>query len=104
MAIDTTSMKGADGLALAAEITGEPGAIPVLLAHGGGQTRRAWKRVTSDLADAGFRAIAFDMRGHGDSAWSEAGAYEMLDFATDLVAIAAKMGRKPAVVGASLGG
>lgn len=78
--------------------------MPVLLAHGGGQTRRAWKRVTNDLANAGFCAIAFDMRGHGDSAWSEAGAYEMLDFATDLVAIAAKMGRKPAVVGASLGG
>lgn len=104
MAIDTTSMKGADGLALAAEITGEPGAIPVLLAHGGGQTRRAWKRVTSDLADAGFRAIAFDMRGHGDSAWSDAGAYDIRDFAADLVALASQMDCKPALVGASLGG
>ena len=33
--------------------------------HGGGQTRHAWKRVTADLANAGFRAIAIDMRGHG---------------------------------------
>ncbi len=78
--------------------------MPVLLAHGGGQTRRAWKRVTAELADAGFRAIAFDMRGHGDSDWSAAGAYDMRDFAADLVAIASKMERKPALVGASLGG
>lgn len=49
---------------------GGRGAMPVLLAHGGGQTRRAWKRVMSDLADAGFRAIAVDVRGHGDSSWS----------------------------------
>ena len=104
MATATTSVKGSGGITLAAEITGNPAAMPVLLAHGGGQTRRAWKRVTNDLANAGFCAIAFDMRGHGDSAWSEAGAYEMLDFATDLVAIAAEMDRKPAVVGASLGG
>jgi pimeloyl-ACP methyl ester carboxylesterase len=104
MTTATTSVMGSGGITLAAEIIGNPEAMPVLLAHGGGQTRRAWKRVTNDLANAGFCAIAFDMRGHGDSAWSEAGAYEMLDFATDLVAIATKMGRRPAVVGASLGG
>lgn len=104
MDIVTASIKGADGFDLAAEITGAPDAMPVLLAHGGGQTRRAWKRVTTDLADAGYCAIAFDMRGHGDSAWSDAGAYEIRDFAADLVALASGMDRKPALVGASLGG
>lgn len=97
-------MEGAGGLKLAAEILGEEGAVPVLLAHGGGQTRRAWKRVTHDLAEAGFRAIAIDMRGHGESEWSADGAYEFWDFASDLVAIASRLDRKPAVVGASLGG
>ena len=104
MVASTTIIKGAGGIALAAEITGAPDAMPVLLAHGGGQTRRAWRRVTDDLADAGFRAIAFDMRGHGDSAWSSSGAYELRDFAADLVAVASQMDRKPALVGASLGG
>ena len=44
------AQQGADGIDLAAEITGALDAMPVLLAHGGGQTRRAWKRVTGDLA------------------------------------------------------
>ena len=104
MISNTTRIQGSGGIALAAEITGEPEAMPVLLDHGGGQTRRAWKRVTSDLANAGFCAIAFDMRGHGDSDWSDVGAYEMRDFAADLVSVASKMDRKPALVGASLGG
>ncbi len=78
--------------------------MPVLLAHGGGQTKRAWKRVTAMLAAHGFRAIALDLRGHGDSAWADAGAYDIVDFAGDLIAIAGALDRKPALIGASLGG
>ena len=98
------TFEGANRLSLAAEAKGDVGAMPVLLAHGGGQTRRAWRRVVGDLAEAGFRAIAFDMRGHGDSDWSKVGAYEMHDFAADLVAAASRLDQKPALVGASLGG
>ena len=90
---------GAAGISLAAEVKGECRAMPVLLAHGAGQTRRAWKRVVQDLVEAGFRAIAIDMRGHGDSDWSSAGAYDVRDFAADLVAVASGMDRKPALVG-----
>lgn len=104
MARETFTIAGDGGLALAAEARGDGGAVPVVLAHGGGQTRRAWKRVMSELSDAGFRAIAFDMRGHGDSDWSKAGAYEIRHFAADLVAVASQLDRKPALVGASLGG
>lgn len=104
MTADTQTFDGADGLTIVAEANGDRRAIPVLLAHGAGQTRRAWQRVTRDLADAGFRAIAIDMRGHGDSDWSSTGAYDVRDFAADLVAIASGMDRKPALVGASLGG
>ncbi|CAN5214187.1 alpha/beta fold hydrolase [soil metagenome] len=95
---------GAAGISLAAEVKGECRAMPVLLAHGAGQTRRAWKLVVQDLVEAGFRAIAIDMRGHGDSDWSSAGAYDVRDFAADLVAVASGMDRKPALVGAFLGG
>lgn len=59
MTNSTTTVQGAaGGLSFAAEIKGEPGAMPVLLAHGGGQTRQAWKGVTDDLANTGFRALA----------------------------------------------
>ena len=104
MEILTTKIHGAGGLSLAAEVIGGDNAMPVLLAHGGGQTRRAWKRVTGDLAEAGYRTIAIDMRGHGESDWAASGAYDIRDFASDLVAIASGMECKPALVGASLGG
>jgi hypothetical protein len=54
------------------------------------------------LADHGFRTIALDLRGHGDSAWADDGAYDIVDFAGDLVAIAGSLDRKPALIGASL--
>ena len=104
MARETFTIEGAGAISLTAEAEGDAYAKPVLLAHGGGQTRRAWRRVVSELAQAGFRAIAFDMRGHGDSDWSPCGAYEMRDFAADLVAAASRLDQKPALVGASLGG
>ena len=78
--------------------------MPVLLAHGGGQTRRAWRQVAAILSRQGFKAIALDLRGHGESAWASDGAYDIVDFASDLVALAAKLERKPALIGASLGG
>lgn len=93
---------GAQGQTIAAEIAGD--GPPVLLAHGGGQTRAAWTKVSSALADAGYQAVAIDMRGHGESEWSPSGAYHFSDYAADLLAIADALQDKPAVVGASLGG
>jgi pimeloyl-ACP methyl ester carboxylesterase len=96
------SFKGAQGQTIAAEAVGE--GPPVLLAHGGGQTRAAWSKVSRALAKAGYQTIAIDMRGHGESEWSPSGAYHFSDFAADLIAIADTLQGKPAVVGASLGG
>ena len=93
---------GADGQALVADIVGDGPAV--LLAHGGGQTRAAWSKAANALAKAGHQAIAIDMRGHGESEWSPTGAYEFGDFAADLVSIAVQLPKKPALVGASLGG
>ncbi|MEP2723014.1 alpha/beta hydrolase [Roseibium sp.] len=104
MQIEAMILYGEAGIALAADACGEQNAMPVLLVHGGGQTRRAWKRVMCDLAQEGFRAIAVDLRGHGDSDWALEGAYEVRNFAADLVNIASLMERRPALVGASLGG
>ncbi|HET9594833.1 MAG TPA: alpha/beta fold hydrolase [Anaeromyxobacteraceae bacterium] len=41
---------------------------PVLLLHGFPSTRRLWGRVAPALADAGFRVLAPDLAGYGDSA------------------------------------
>lgn len=98
------TLVGQSGHVIKASAEGPGGGMPVLLAHGGGQTRWAWKTITNLLAKNGFRAIALDLRGHGDSAWAQDGAYAIADFAGDLAAIASAMKRKPALVGASLGG
>ena len=59
-----------DGLELVADAWGERGAPPVILLHGGGQTRHAWGGTARRLAEAGFHALSIDLRGHGDSAWA----------------------------------
>ena len=97
-------LPGHCGHPIAALTEGPESGMPVLLAHGGGQTKRAWKRVTAMLAATGFRTIALDLRGHGESAWAADGAYDILDFAQDLVAIAGALDQAPALIGASLGG
>ncbi|KPF73341.1 MAG: alpha/beta fold hydrolase [Blastomonas fulva] len=95
---------GYSGHSIAALIEGPESGLPVLLAHGGGQTKRAWKRVSAMLAEHGFLSFALDLRGHGDSDWAIDGAYDIVDFAGDLVAIAGGFERRPVLIGASLGG
>jgi len=102
-----TTFTGAAGNRLVADVFGRDGA-PVLLLHGGGQTRHAWRATASALARTGRTAYAIDQRGHGDSDWIDSGAYGFPDFASDVSAIAdafaASGGPRPAVIGASLGG
>jgi pimeloyl-ACP methyl ester carboxylesterase len=80
---------GAHGQAIVADVVGR--GSPVVLAHGGGQTRTAWARTATALMQAGHQAIAIDMRGHGESEWSPSGAYTFDDFAADLLAISAQL-------------
>ncbi|OHD01956.1 MAG: peroxidase [Sphingopyxis sp. RIFCSPHIGHO2_01_FULL_65_24] len=104
MSVQSITLAGHLGHALAASISGPDDGFPVILAHGGGQTRRAWRAITQLLASHGFRTIAFDMRGHGESAWASDGAYDISDFGADLVEICRTTHKRPAVIGASLGG
>jgi pimeloyl-ACP methyl ester carboxylesterase len=98
---------GADGNRLVASEMGQPGR-PVLLLHGGGQTRHAWAKTARRLAEEGWHAIALDQRGHGDSEWVTRGGYTFPDFAADAIAVARQVtrehGAKPVAIGASLGG
>jgi pimeloyl-ACP methyl ester carboxylesterase len=95
---------GAGGVTLVGHAVGSPHAPPVLLLHGGGQTRHAWGRTARAIAQAGFHAVALDHRGHGDSGWPDDGDYAMATFAEDVRLVAAALGRPPVAIGASIGG
>jgi pimeloyl-ACP methyl ester carboxylesterase len=96
---------GAEGVILAGDEWGPPGGPCVILQHGGGQTRHAWKNVGAQLGSAGYRAIAFDARGHGDSGWASDGRYGQDAMIEDLVSLIGGLGNpRPALVGASMGG
>jgi pimeloyl-ACP methyl ester carboxylesterase len=75
-----------------------------VLLPGGGQTRHSWRSTGQALAAAGWRAVAVDLRGHGESDWSPHGYYDLDRFAADVSAIVDFLGRAPVLVGASLGG
>jgi non-heme chloroperoxidase len=97
-------LAGHGGLALAADAWGDPAAPPVVLLHGGGQTRHAWGGTAEALAREGWHAVAVDLRGHGDSGWSPDRDYSVEAFVTDVRACAAHFTSRPVLVGASLGG
>jgi non-heme chloroperoxidase len=96
--------EGDDGLRLAGDAYGDPADPPVLLLHGGGQTRHAWGGTAAALAANGWYAISLDLRGHGDSAWDPMGDYSVDALARDLRCVVSTLARPPVLVGASLGG
>lgn len=89
---------------LSAEGWGNPTHPPLILLHGGGQTRHSWGDTAQKLADQGWYAITYDARGHGESDWSVTGNYLVDGLVADLKAIIHQLGAKPALVGASMGG
>ncbi|MDH3679654.1 MAG: alpha/beta hydrolase [Acidimicrobiia bacterium] len=96
---------GANGMVIAGDVWGPVDGPLVILQHGGGQTRHAWKAAGERLGQAGYRAVAIDARGHGDSSWSPSGSYEQADMVADLVAVVDALGgHRPVLVGASMGG
>lgn len=97
-------VRGHDGIRLAGDVVGDPAGIPVVLLHGGGQTRHAWRSTARRMAASGYLAVTVDLRGHGESDWAPDGNYTLESFALDLVAVAAALPERPALVGASLGG
>ncbi len=93
----------ADGIHIAADAWGDPAAPLVLLGHGGGQTRHAWRGTARRLAEAGFYAVAYDARGHGDSDWPADGDYSLDAQMRGLRGLMQLLGeRQAALIGASL--
>ena len=78
---------------------------PVVLIHGWPLSADSWDPIANALADAGFKAIAYDRRGFGRSA-QPSGGYDYDTFADDLAAVMEKTcgGQDAALVGFSMGG
>lgn len=93
-----------DGIKLRAHAYGNPDHPPVVLSHGGGQTRHSWGGTAQTLAQLGWYAICYDHRGHGESDWCNSGVYPTDRFAQDQINIADALGQAPVLIGASLGG
>lgn len=96
--------KGIDGVRIAADRLGDPLAPAVVFLHGGGQTRRSWGRAAAAVAERGWQAVTVDLRGHGESDWSEDGDYRVITFAGDVLEVLRQLPPRPVLVGASLGG
>jgi len=86
---------------IAYEVTGE-GPL-VVLAHGMGDTRHAYRFLVPPLVAAGYRVAAADLRGHGESStgWP---SYTRTDSAADLLALITQLGGPAVIVGHSFAG
>lgn len=83
---------------------GEKTNPPFILLHGGSAHAHWWDHIAPALAQS-YRVLAFDLRGHGDSAWLEPPAYEIRDYVADLEAVITTLQlNSPILLGHSLGG
>ena len=79
--------------------------FPLLLVHGWPETKRIWWRNVAPLAAAGFRVIAPDLRGFGESDVAPDGFADVASHSRDLAALLDSLGAARVVlVGGDLGG
>jgi len=64
-------------------VTAGTGPRTVVLLHGVPQTWREWRHIIPPLVGAGFRVVAPDYRGGGDS-WQPVSGYDKRTMATDI--------------------
>lgn len=83
---------------------GNPSAPPLLLLHGGRDHCRNWDW-TAEALRGDWHVIAPDWRGHGDSAWSPDGEYQLHSYLYDLAQLVHQLGLAPvSIVAHSMGG
>ena len=71
----------------------------VLLCHGFPETWYSWRHQLAALAESGFRAVAPDMRGYGETESPEAiEQYTLLHLVGDMVGLLDALGTKTAVI------
>jgi pimeloyl-ACP methyl ester carboxylesterase len=94
------------GVRLAVHEWGDPGAPPVALAHGGFDFARTYDLFAPLLADAGWRVVSWDQRGHGRSGWGDPAHATIDQLGRDLAAVVDAVAANGRVVlaGHSMGG
>jgi pimeloyl-ACP methyl ester carboxylesterase len=93
----------AGGVGIATYEWGGEDAPPLFLVHGGFDFARTFDLLAPRLAAAGWRVVAWDQRGHGDS--DRAALYSWDADVRDAIAVMASISGRPApVVGHSKGG
>jgi pimeloyl-ACP methyl ester carboxylesterase len=75
----------------------------VVLSHGIGDHRQAYRFLAPMLAQAGYRVVSADLRGHGESSmgWT---SITRTDIAGDLIALIRHLGGPAVIVGHSISG
>jgi pimeloyl-ACP methyl ester carboxylesterase len=95
----TDTVTSADGTVIAFDSIGE--GAPVILVGGAVNDRTSVAGLATVLGDAGFRAVAYDRRGRGDS--GDAPVYEVEREVEDLAALISYVGGSAALFGHSSG-
>jgi len=93
-----------DGIRLSLRYYGDDRAPVVVMAHGFGQTQLAWENTGRHLAAAGWQAVSYDARGHGESDRAPSGEYDFDQFVEDFRRVCDSLPHPPLVIGASMGG
>ena len=79
--------------------------VPLLFVHGGWHSASCWANFVDFFADAGYRAVALSLRGHGGSPTSKPfHACSIADYVDDVRATADSLGGHPVLIAHSLGG
>jgi pimeloyl-ACP methyl ester carboxylesterase len=101
--VPTHLIESKSGIRLVADVERQDCASSVLFIHAGGENRSVWKPIAPAMAALGWRTVAMDLRGHGDS--DRAPSYLLDDFVDDVVTVVARLcGRPLVIVGGSIGG
>src|SRR5271167_3630374 len=64
--LTTKTFAAYGGVSLVGDVGGDLEGEPIILLHGGGQTRHSWGQAALELAARGYYVAAIDLRGHGD--------------------------------------
>jgi pimeloyl-ACP methyl ester carboxylesterase len=79
--------------------------VPLLFVHGGWHSASCWANFVEFFADAGYRAVAMSLRGHGGSPIAKRfHACSIADYVDDVRTIADSLGGRPVLIAHSLGG
>ena len=100
---DVSRFIDAHGVELAVYEWGDPAARPLFCLHGGLDFAATFDLLAPLLAEAGWRVVSFDQRGHGDS--QRAALYSWESDLRDVFAVIDSVTDKPSpVLGHSKGG